>query len=283
MNTLAPILQAFFTDRLLHQRNASPHTIAAYRDTMRLLLTFALKRTGKQPYNLDLSDLDAPLIGAFLEHLERERSNTVRTRNARLAAIHSLFRFAALDHPEDAELIQRVLAIPPKCSDRALVTHLTEPEVDALLTAPDRATWTGRRDHALLLLAIQTGLRASELTGLRCDDVHLGTGAHISQARDFFQRASSAHCRPAGAQIPVPSPPNARDLVWRNPDEVIQDDVYLLRGSRVYRISDVRPQNPRVSPRSTEQRIGLSIVNNLACALPEANCRTGRPLRHRRS
>jgi site-specific recombinase XerD len=180
MNTLAPILQAFFTDRLLHQRNASPHTIAAYRDTMRLLLTFALKRTGKQPYNLDLSDLDAPLIGAFLEHLERERSNTVRTRNARLAAIHSLFRFAALDHPEDAELIQRVLAIPPKCSDRALVTHLTEPEVDALLTAPDRATWTGRRDHALLLLAIQTGLRASELTGLRCDDVHLGTGAHIS-------------------------------------------------------------------------------------------------------
>jgi integrase/recombinase XerD len=120
------------------------------------------------------------LIGAFLEYLECERSNSVRTRNARLAAIHSLFRFAALKHPENAELIQRVLAIPPKRSDRALVTYLTEREVDALLTPPDRATWTGRRDHALLLLAVQTGLRASELTALRCDDVHLGTGAHIS-------------------------------------------------------------------------------------------------------
>ncbi len=180
MSTLAPTLQAFFTERLMMQRNASPNTIAAYRDTMRLLLTFAQQQTAKEPCKLDVHDLDAPLIAAFLEHLERERHNTVRTRNARLAAIHSLFSYAALRHPEHAALIQRVLAIPPKRSDRALVTYLTEPEIDALLTAPDRTTWTGRRDHALLLLALQTGLRISELTGLKCSDIHLGTGPHAS-------------------------------------------------------------------------------------------------------
>jgi len=180
MSALAPTLQAFFTDRLLRQRHASPHTIAAYRDALRLLLIFAQERTGKQPSQLDLDDLDAPLIGAFLDHLERERRNSVRTRNARLAAVHSLFRFAALRHPEHAAVIQRVLAMPPKRSDRALITYLAEPEIDALLAAPDRTTWVGRRDHVLLLLAIQTGLRASELIGLTCADLHLGIGAHLS-------------------------------------------------------------------------------------------------------
>jgi integrase/recombinase XerD len=180
MSALAPTLQAFFTDKLTRQRQASPHTIASYRDTMRLLLTFAQRQAGKQPCKLDLDDLDAPLISAFLDHLEHERHNTVRTRNARLAAIHSLFRHAALRHPEHSALIQRVLAIPPKRSDHAIITFLTEPEVDALIAAPDRATWTGRRDHALLLLATQTGLRVSELTGLNCGDVHLGSGAHVS-------------------------------------------------------------------------------------------------------
>jgi integrase/recombinase XerD len=180
MNTLAPTLQAFFTDRLIAQRDASPHTIAAYRDTMRLLLTFACQRTAKAPSQLDIADLDAPLIAAFLEYLEQERHNATRTRNARLAAIHSLFRYAALRHPEHAELIQRVLAMPPKRSDRALITHLIEAEIDALLAAPDRTTWIGRRDHALLLVAVQTGLRASELTGLKCSDVQLGTCAHVS-------------------------------------------------------------------------------------------------------
>lgn len=180
MSLLAPTLQAFFTDRLLRQRHASPHTIAAYRDALRLLLIFAQRRTGKQPSQLDLDDLDAPLIGAFLDHLERERQISVRTRNARLAAIHSLFRFAALRHPEHAAVIQRVLAMPPKRSDRALITYLAEPEIDALLAAPDRSTWVGRRDHALLLLAIQTGLRASELIGLTRGDLHLGAGAHLS-------------------------------------------------------------------------------------------------------
>jgi integrase/recombinase XerD len=180
MSALAPTLQAFFTDRLTRERHASPHTIAAYRDTMRLLLAFAEQRVHKRPSQLELDDLDATLVGAFLDHLEHERGNSARTRNARLAAIHSLFRFAALQHPEHAAVIQRVLAIPVKRFHRADVTYLTEPEVDALLAAPDRATWTGRRDHTLLLLAVQTGLRASELTGLDCRDVHLGTGAHIS-------------------------------------------------------------------------------------------------------
>ena len=180
MTALAPTLQAFFTDRLIRQRRASDHTIAAYRDTLRLLLTYAADHTDVPPSRLDIDDLDAPMIGAFLDHLEHDRGNTVRTRNARLAAIHSLFRFAALNHPEHAASISRVLAIPPKRGDQALVTYLTDPEVDALLAAPDPRTWTGRRDHALLLLDIQTGLRISELTGLSVADVHLGTGAHVS-------------------------------------------------------------------------------------------------------
>jgi integrase/recombinase XerD len=180
VSTLAPTLQAFFTDRLIAQRHVSEHTIAAYRDTLRLLLRYASDQTGRPPSRLDLADLDAPLIAAFLDHLETERGNSVRTRNARLAAIHSLFRFAALIHPEHAETIARVLAIPPKRFDRALVTWLDEPEIDALIGACDLNTWTGRRDHTLLLLAVQTGLRISELTGLTRCDIHLGAGAHVA-------------------------------------------------------------------------------------------------------
>lgn len=180
MSALAPTLQAFFTDRLVRQRQASSHTVAAYRDTLRLLLVFAAGRRGIEPSKLDVDDLDAPLVGAFLDHLEHQRGNGVRTRNARLAAIRSLFRYIALRHPEHAAVIERVLAIPPKRFERSLVTFLTEVEIDALLAAPDRATWTGRRDYALLGLAAQTGLRASELTSLRRADVHLGVGAHVS-------------------------------------------------------------------------------------------------------
>lgn len=180
MSLLAPTLQAFFTDRLLRQRQASPHTVAAYRDTMRLLLRFAADRLGIEPSKLDISKLDAPLVSTFLDHREKDRGNSVRTRNARLAAIRSLFRFAALRHPEHAAMIERVLAIPQKRFERRLVTFLTDTEVDALLDAPDQATWTGRRDHTLLALAVQTGLRASELIRLRCSDVHLGAGAHVS-------------------------------------------------------------------------------------------------------
>ncbi len=180
MTALAPTLQAFFTDRLIRQRHASPETIAAYRDTWRLLLAYATAHTGRQPARLDIADLDAALIGDFLDHLERDRGNSARTRNARLAAIHSLFGYAALQHPEHAGQISRVLAIPPKKFDRALVTWLTEPEVEALLAVPDTATRAGRRDHAMIALAAQTGLRISELTGLTCGDVHLGTGPHVS-------------------------------------------------------------------------------------------------------
>ena len=180
MTMLAPTLQVFFTDRLARQRHASPHTVAAYRDTFKLLLAFTTRSRGQSPSTLDIADLDADTIAAFLDHLQIERGNSVATRNARLAAIRSLFRFAALRHPEHAALIQRVLAIPPKRRDRRLITYLTDPEIDALLAAPDTTTWTGRRDHALLMLAIQTGLRVSELTGLRLADLHLGTGAHIA-------------------------------------------------------------------------------------------------------
>jgi len=179
MSALAPTLQAWFTDRLIAQRNASPHTIRAYRDTLRLLLDHAETQLGRQPSQLDIAELDAPLIANFLDHLEARRANSVRTRNMRLAAIHSLFRYAQHRHPEHAQDIARVLAIPLKRADGAIVTFLDENEIQALLDAPDRSTWTGRRDHTLLLLAIQTGLRASELTGLGCGDLQLTTGAQV--------------------------------------------------------------------------------------------------------
>jgi len=180
MSSLSPTLQAFFTDRLVRQREASPHTIAAYRDTIRLLLCFAAEQTGSEPAKLDVDQLDAPLIGAFLDYLERGRGCSPRTRNARLAAIRCLYRYAALRHPEHAAVIERVLAIPAKRFERNLLTFLTEDELDALLAAPDLATWIGRRDRAMLLLAAQTGLRASELAGLTISDIHLGTGPHVS-------------------------------------------------------------------------------------------------------
>ncbi len=179
MSALAPTLQSFFTDRLMSQRAASPQTIAGYRDTFRLLLNFAAKRTRKQPCDLDLGDLDALLVGSFLDHLERDRGNTVRTRNNRLAAIHSFFGYASRRHPEHIASIQRVLAIPPKRFDRSIITFLSDEEVDAMLAACDVTTWTGRRDHAIFVLTIQTGLRISELRSLTCGDIFLGTGPHV--------------------------------------------------------------------------------------------------------
>jgi len=178
MTAVAPTMQAFFTERLA-QRRASAHTVAAYRDCLRLLVGYLHDTTGVAPSALDFDDLDAGRIGAFLDHLEADRHASVATRNARLAAVHSLFRFAALRHPEHAATIGRVLAIPPKRADRSTVCFLTSTETDALLASPDRSRWTGRRDHALILVAVQTGLRVSELTGLRRQDVHLGAGAHV--------------------------------------------------------------------------------------------------------
>jgi site-specific recombinase XerD len=179
MSDLAPILQGFFTDRLARQTKASPNTVAAYRDTCKLLLSFAHDQTGKAPNALSLADVNAALVGAFLQHLETHRGNGSATRNARLAGIHSLFRYAALKAPEHAAVISQVLAIPPRRRERAIVSYLTAGQTDALIAAPDRTTWHGRRDHALLLLAIQTGLRVSELTGLTRQDLHLGAGPHV--------------------------------------------------------------------------------------------------------
>ena len=191
MTALAPTLEAFFTERLTRQRRASGHTIAAYRDTWRMLLAFASQRAGKPPSRLDFADLDAPAISAFLDHLEKDRGNSIRTRNARLAAIHSAFSYAALRHPEHAALIARVLAIPAKRTDKALVTWLTEEETAALLAAPDRATRTGRRDHAMLHLAVITGLWVSELTALTRTGLHLGAGPHVTcQGKGRKQRAT---------------------------------------------------------------------------------------------
>jgi integrase/recombinase XerD len=179
MSALAPTMQAFFTERLQGQRQASPHTIAAYRDTFRLLLAFAEQQTGKTSSQLHVDDLSVRLITAFLDHLGHERANSTSTRNARLTAIRSLFHYAALRHPEHADTIARVLAIPPKRGPQTIVTFLRDEEINALLAAPNRERWTGRRDHALLLTMIQTGLRVSELTALRCADITLTRGPHL--------------------------------------------------------------------------------------------------------
>jgi len=173
------LLEGFFTDRLMRQRNASPNTIASHRDTFRLILSFAQDRLKKAPSKLTIEDLDAPFIGIFLDHLEKERGNVARSRNVRMAAIRSFFKYVALEEPSHSALAQRVLAMPNKRFKRRAIEFLTRPEVDALLEAPDQSTWTGRRDRTLLLLAVQTGLRVSELISLRCIDIVLGTGAHV--------------------------------------------------------------------------------------------------------
>jgi site-specific recombinase XerD len=180
MTAFAPTLQAFFTQYLTSQRGASPHTITAYRDTLRLLLGYTQRRTGTAPSLLDISHLTADLVADFLTHLEHDRGNSVRTRNARLAAIHSLFAYAAPRHPEHADLIAQVLAIPAKKAHRTVITYLTEPEVTALLAAPDRGTWTGRRDHLSLLIMITTGVRVAELTALTREDTAPPPGAHLA-------------------------------------------------------------------------------------------------------
>ena len=173
------LLQSFFTDRLLRQREASPNTIAGYRDSFRLLLQFAKKRLSKSPSQLRIEDLDAPFIGLFLDHLESTRKNGARTRNVRLGAIHSFFRYVALEEPAHALHCQRILAMPNKRHVRKPIEFLTREEIDALLATPNCSTWIGRRDRTLILVAVQTGLRVSELIGLNCQDVVLGTGAHV--------------------------------------------------------------------------------------------------------
>ena len=177
--SFAPLLERFFVQRLMQQRQASPHTISSYRDTFRQFLKFVQQRLHKPPSRLNFEEIDAPLVVAFLDDLEKRQEVSVRSRNLRLTAIHSFFRYAAFEAPAQSAQIQRVLAIPSKRFTRTLVPFLTRPEVDALLAAPDQSTWSGRCDHAFLLVAVQTGLRLSEMTGLRREDIILGVGAHV--------------------------------------------------------------------------------------------------------
>lgn len=177
--SLAPLLERFFTQRLMQQRQASSHTISSYRDTFRQFLIFAQQCLHQPPSRLTIEQIDAPLIVAFLDDLEHQRGLSVRSRNLRLTAIHSFFRYAAFELPTHAAQIQRVLAIPSKRFTRTLVSFLSRPEVEALLAAPDRSTWSGRRDYAFILTAVQTGLRLSEMTSLKHPDLILGAGAHV--------------------------------------------------------------------------------------------------------
>ncbi|MDP2786155.1 MAG: site-specific integrase [Sulfurimicrobium sp.] len=177
--TFPALLESFFTERLMKQRRVSPETIASYRDTFSLFLNFAQKHLHRAPSTFGIEDVDVPIVCAFLDHLEKERGNCSRTRNARLAAIHSLFKYAALRDPAHSAVIQRVLAIPGKKYDRTTIDFLTRPEVEAILSVPDPAIWSGRRDKALLILAVQTGLRVSELIGLSCQDISLDSGPHV--------------------------------------------------------------------------------------------------------
>ena len=177
--SFAALLEHFFTQRLMQQRQASSHTISSYRDTFRQFLRFTEQRLHQPPSRLRFEQVDAPLIMAFLDNLEQHHSLSVRSRNLRLTAMHSFFRYAAFEAPAHSAQIQRVLAIPSKRFTRTLVPFLTRPEVDALLAAPDRHRWSGRRDYAFLLVAVQTGLRLSEMTGLKRDNLVLGTGAHV--------------------------------------------------------------------------------------------------------
>jgi site-specific recombinase XerD len=232
MTFLAPLLQAFFGERLQRQRQASPHTIAAYRDTFRLLLGFAQERLRMPPCQLHLDDVDAPFVSDFLDHLEKQRRNSTRSRNARLAAIRSFFRFAALHEPAHGALIQRVLAIPQKRFDRDVVSFLNRSEIEALLAEPDRATWIGRRDQALLTFVFQTGMRVSEFTMVRVEDLVFGPTSHVCcrgkgrkqrctpltrQTVDVI-RAWLAENRTSGTDLVFPSlrgTPLSRDAVER--------------------------------------------------------------------
>jgi site-specific recombinase XerD len=230
MSLVAPTLQSFFTDRLRRQRQASSRTIACYRDALRLLLVFVNRHSGRTPCTLRWEDLDAEMICAFLDHLEADRRNGPRTRNLRLTATRSLFAYASLRHPEHAALIQRVMAIPPKRFDKATVSFLTAPEIDALISAPDRTRWEGRRDRALLLVGIQTGLRVSELTGLNCGDVSLGTGA-------------SVRCEGKGRKlraVPLTAPTRAVLRVWMS-------ERADRRGSRPCAVAPGAPQPTRAA------------------------------------
>lgn len=223
---LPPLLESFFTQRLMGQRKASPHTIAAYRDTFSLLLKFAQKHLGCEPSKLTLEDLDAAFIASFLEDLESGRHCCPRSRNVRLAAIRSFFRYAAVEAPQHAGLIQRVLSIPRKRHVQRVIDFLTRDEIKALLSAVDRTTWLGRRDHAILLIAVQTGLRLSEITSLCRADVVLEAGAHVRCTGKGRKERCTPLSKPAVAVLGA----------WMK-DPVTMQSPFLFPSSRSGRLS----------------------------------------------
>lgn len=268
--SLAGLLEGFFCDRLARQRRASPHTIASYRDTFKLLLRFAAERLGKAPSDLDLEDLDAPFLGAFLHHLETDRGNSARTRNARLAAIHSFFRYVAFERPEHSVRIQRVLAMPSKRTESRPLDFLDRTEVEALVAAPDLTTWAGRRDRALLLLAVQTGLRVSELIGLDCESLTLGSSApcvrcHGKGRKDRLvplrrQAATVLRTwlRERGGRPSDPLFPNARG------GRLSRDGVEHLLAKHVTTAADRCPslQDKRVSPHVLRHTAAMDLLHH---------------------
>ena len=256
MTALAPTLQSWFTDHLIGQRGASPNTVAAYRDCMRLLLGYAYERHGVRPAQLDLAHLDDQTIVGFLGMLEQKRHTSAATRNARLAAIHSLFGYAAFRHPEHAEQIARVLAIPTKAAARTGVTYLDDAEVDAVLAAPDRRTWSGQRDHAWLLVMITTGIRVGELVGLRRLDLSTSRPAHIAVTGKGRRHRI----------MPLDTTTASVLAAWTRADPAPADDpVFAARGRR--------------SPMSVDavaQRVSLHTANAVAQA-PSLKAKTVTP------
>ena len=269
MTPVAPTLQAFFTDRLTRQLQASPRTIASYRDTLRLLLCFTQQRTGKQPAKLDWNDLNETIITAFLEHLETERQNTARTRNLRLTAIRSLFKYAALRHPEHASVIAQVLSIPPKRHQQRQISFLTAGESEALINAPDQSRWEGRRDRAMLILTIQAGLRVSELIALNSGDVQLGTGAHVRcEGKGRKERA-----------VPLTIPARTVLTTWlteragRPTDPLFAPEP--ADGSAATRSSNASPSTPRPRARTAHRWKANNYI--LTCSDTAARCPSYKP------
>ncbi|TKB23084.1 integrase [Desulfopila sp. IMCC35006] len=270
MTTIIPLstlLQSFFIDRLMKQRQASPHTIASYRDTFRLLLEFAYQRLRKPPSKLAFDDLTEPFVGAFLDHIQSDRLNSTRTRNLRLTAIRSFFHYAAFQEPSRSAHIQRVLAIPTKRQDRPLIDFLTHPEIEALLTAPDKTTWTGRRDQALLVLAIQTGLRLSELIGIRRRDIVLSSGAHVR----CYGKGRKERCTPLTKQTVAIMKIWLEELAGANNDVVFpnargtqlsSDGVQYLLAKHVTTARETCPslKDKRVSPHVLRHTAAMELL-----------------------
>jgi len=261
------LLQSFFTQRLMQQRRASPHTIGSYRDSFRLLLQFAQARVGKPPSQLAFEQIDAPLIAAFLDEMEHRRGITARSRNLRLTAIRSFFRYAAFEAPAHSEQIQRVLAMPSQRFTRAQVGFLTRPEVEALLAAPDQHTWSGRRDHALLLVAVHSGLRLSELTALRRHALILGTGAHIQTLGKGRKERATPLTKQTVAVLKawlreIPDPPDATVFPSARGERLSADGVQYLLTKHVAVASKMCPslQQRRITPHMLRHTTAMELL-----------------------